>query len=477
VPTWLETIAEAYFKNPATKDLLAELSVTGSNAKGYTLSDGIGGIWLGNYEEAHKAVLLALHTNGIGGHSGITATYNRIKQLFAWEGMKDDIKRYVTNCEVCLKAKSEHNKYPGLLQPLPIPPTSWHTISLDFIDGLPKSKHFDTILVIIDKFSKYGHFLPLTHPYTASSVAKLFMDNVYKLHGMPQIIISDRDKIFTSNLWQELFKLADTTLNMSSSYHPQTDGQTERLNQCLETYLRCMIQACPNQWASWLSLAEFWYNTTYHSALGKTPFEVLYGYPPRHFGITPETQCQVPELQSWLQNRAEMHRIVKHNLERAQTRMKMQADKNRIERSFTVGDWVYLKLQPYVQLSVARRSNQKLSYRYFGPYLILQKVGEVAYKLQLPPGSQVHPVVHVSQLKKALPPSTEVSPDADLSCISVTSPLLPVQLRAIKHCKVGNRMIPKVQVQWSNLPPSWVTWENLNTLQATFPDCVNLIVG
>jgi len=196
-----------------------------------------------------------------------------------------------------------------------------------------------------------------------------------------------------------------------------------------------------------------------------------------HLGIFGITQCQVPELQSWLRNRAEMHRIVKHNLERAQTRMKMQADKNRIECSFTVGDWVYLKLQPYVQLSVARRSNQKLSYRYFGPYLILQKVGEVAYKLQLPPGSQVHPVVHVSQLKKALPPSTEVSPDADLSCISVTSPLLPVQLRDIKHCKVGNWMIPKVQVQWSNLPPSWVTWENLNTLQATFPDCVNLIVG
>jgi hypothetical protein len=148
---------------------------------------------------------------------------------------------------------------------------------LDFIVGLPKSKNFDTILVIIDKLSKYGHFLALSHPYNAQSVAKIFMDNIYKLHGMPQVIISDRDKIFTSNLWQEPFKLSETTLNVSSSYHPQTDGQTERLNQCLKTYLRCMINACPNKWSSWLCLAEFWYNTTFHSALGKSPFEVLYG--------------------------------------------------------------------------------------------------------------------------------------------------------------------------------------------------------
>ena len=120
-------------------------------------------------------------------------------------------------------------KYPGLLQPLPVPEFAWQVVSLDFIEGLPKSKHYNCILVVVDKFSKYSHFIALTHPFTAIQVAIQFMDHVFKLHGMPQVMVSDRDKIFTSAAWQELFKLTDTALRMSTSYHPQTDGQTGQL--------------------------------------------------------------------------------------------------------------------------------------------------------------------------------------------------------------------------------------------------------
>lgn len=130
--------------------------------------------------------------------------------------------------------------------------------------------------MVVDTFSKYAHFIPLAHPYTALSVATSFMNNVYKLHGLPEAIVSNRDKVFTSNLWQELFKLCQIQLKMSSSYHPQTDGQTEHVNQCLETYLRCFVQTCPKHWIKWLALAEFWYNTCYHSSTGRTPFEVVY---------------------------------------------------------------------------------------------------------------------------------------------------------------------------------------------------------
>jgi hypothetical protein len=132
----------------------------------------------------------------------------------------------------------------------------------------------------MDKFTKYAHFVPMSHPYTALPVAQLYFNNIYKLHGLPEAIISDRDRVFTSALWQELFRLSDTKLLMSS-YHPQTDGQTERLNQCLEAFLRCSVHSCPKQWSKWLSVAEFWYNTSHQTAIGLTPFQALYGHSPR----------------------------------------------------------------------------------------------------------------------------------------------------------------------------------------------------
>ena len=288
-PTWLDRLQEGYTDDADTKQLLTELSIVSPNAKGYSLSNGIirykDRVWVGNNCLAQAHILQALHSSGIGGHSGIQATYQRIKALFAWPKLKHSVTQYVQSCEICQQAKVEHTKLPGLLQPLPVPARAWKVVSMDFIEGLPKSQSYNVILVVIDKFSKYAHFLPLAHPYTALSVAQLYFNNIYKLHGLPKAIISDRDRIFTSSLRQELFKLSDTQLLMSSSYHPQTDGQTERLNQCLEAFLRCSVHSCPTQWNKWLPLAEYWYNTAFQTALGHTPFEVLYGRPPRHLGI------------------------------------------------------------------------------------------------------------------------------------------------------------------------------------------------
>jgi hypothetical protein len=140
--------------------------------------------------------------------------------LFAWPKLKQSVHRFVAECTVCQQAKPEHVKSPGLLQPLPVPTEPWEMISLDFVEGLPKSHNCDVILVIIDRFTKYGHFLPMSHPFIALQVAQLFINSVYRLHGLPKIIVSDRDKIFTSTLWKELFRLSDTSLHMSSSYHP-----------------------------------------------------------------------------------------------------------------------------------------------------------------------------------------------------------------------------------------------------------------
>jgi len=194
-----------------------------------------------------------------------------------------------------------------LLQPLPVPTQAWQVFSLDFVEGLPKSDQYNAILVVVDKFNKYGHFIPLHHPFTTMQIAKVYLDNVYRHHGLPQAIISDRDPIFTSNVWQHLFKLTDIKLFMSSAYHPQMDGQTKRLNQCLEGFLHCTGTW---QWSKWLPVAEYWYNTAYHSTLGQSPFEILYGHSPRHFGIANLQLCSVPDLEQWLKERELLTRIV-----------------------------------------------------------------------------------------------------------------------------------------------------------------------
>jgi hypothetical protein len=248
--------------------------------------------------------------------------------------MKTATKLFVQNCMICQQAKPNRSKYPGLLNPLPIPKGSWEVVSMDFIEGLPKSGTANCILVVVNKFSKYNHFIPLIHPFTAAVMSQSFLNNVYKLHGMPLAIISERDRVFTSKFWQELLKLAQVNLQMSIAYHPQTDGQTERVNQCLETFLRCFVHACPTKWSKWLALVEFWYNTSYHSTLGMSPFEVLYAHKPIHFGVQVLDGCQVPELSVSLKERGLMSSLIKQHLIRAQNRMKQQTDKKRSEVTF-----------------------------------------------------------------------------------------------------------------------------------------------
>lgn len=195
----------------------------------------------------HTKIIAALHNSPLGGHSGILVTLRKLKQYFAWKGMKSSVHAFVSACGVCKQAKPDRAKYPGLLQPLPIPEGAWHTISLDFVEGLPKSSSMDVILVAVDKFSKYIHFLALSHPFSAFSLAHLFMMHIYKLHGLPVVIISDRDRVFLSQLWQDLFKLSGVTLKMSSAYHPK-----RRPNwACQPMYgniSSVLCQCCPKQW-------------------------------------------------------------------------------------------------------------------------------------------------------------------------------------------------------------------------------------
>ncbi|GAA0174021.1 hypothetical protein LIER_27498 [Lithospermum erythrorhizon] len=354
--------------------------------------------------------ILGVHNSVLGGHSGEDKTFKRIASDFYW------------GCPV-------HN----------------------------------TILVVVDRLSKYAHFSPLRHPFTARIVAEVFLKEVVRLHGVPSCIISDRDKIFI------IFKLQGTKLLHSTAYHPQMDGQSEVVNRCLETYLRCYASDQPRNWMRWLAWAEYWYNTSFHTASKHTPFKVVYGRDPPSLiryqrGITP-----ISSIDEMLEERDVILDDLRMHLLRAQQKMKDTADKKRRDGQFSIGDKVFVKLKPYRQKSLAARRNEKLSPRFYGPFLVLSRVGEVAYKLQLLASSSNHPVFHVLQLSEAhgtihssplLPP--QLSPDMEL----IVEPAEVLGVRNSKPNRSGDR---EVLIMWNDLPLFEATWEKFDTLLQQFP--------
>jgi hypothetical protein len=230
-PLWLLTIVDAYQQDPIAQELLQKLSVAPETDNSFSLLNGVirknGKIWIPAVASLQQQIITEFHATPLGGHSGIPVTLRRLKQLFAWQGMTATVHKFVQSCLVCQQSKPDRAKYPGLLQPLPVPDAAWQVVSLDFIEGMPRSGRYNSILVVVDKFSRYAHFIPLSHPFTAETVAMAFMDIIFKLHSMPEQIISDRDRIFNSLFWRQLFRLTRTTLKMSSSYHPQTDGRSD----------------------------------------------------------------------------------------------------------------------------------------------------------------------------------------------------------------------------------------------------------
>jgi hypothetical protein len=234
-----------------------------------------------------------------------------------------------------------------------------------------------------------------------------------------------------------------------------------------------MVFNDPKKWTTWISMAEYWYNTSFHSSLKVTPFEALYGFPPPTLSEFSIPGTVDSETQDFITQRQKMLQTIKENLLQAQARMKKFADRNRVERSFKPGDMVYLKLQPYRLAAFGLRSSLKLQTKYYGPFWVLSKVGNVAYKLQLPATVSIHPVFHVSQLKRHLGPSAVPNPDlplVDQQGRIKTEPVLVLQTR-----QVPRNNLPVVQwlVQWANMPPDDATWEDASFMKATFPSFYN----
>eukprot|EP00253_Pinus_taeda_P006284 PITA_06284 len=365
--------------------------------------------------------------------------------------MKKNIAEYLARCLECQQIKAEHQHPAGLLQPLPIPKWKWEIISMDFITGLPKSKrNNDSIMVVVDKLSKAAHFIPVQSTYKATQIAHVFMQNVFKLHGLPKTIISDHDVKFTSAFWRTLFADLGTQLNFSTAYHPQTDGQTERVNQVVEDMLWAYVMQQPTLWEEYLHLVEFAYNNGYHTSTQMSPFEVMYGRKcrtPSSWGGPEDKLSLGPEM---LKEMEDMVKRVRVNLKAAQDRQKNFADRKRRFKEYQVGDHVYIRIQ--TKRSTLQWSGcAKLAPRYCGPFQILARIRPVAYQLALPSHIRVHNVFHVS-----------VEPEGEV----LVEPLNIVDRREVQLRK---RVITQVKVQWRHYGPEEATWEDEELMKITYP--------
>ncbi|KAL4562009.1 hypothetical protein LXL04_034197 [Taraxacum kok-saghyz] len=409
------------------------------------------------------------HQSASGGHSGYYRTYRRLAVNLYWPSMIKRVKAFVRECDICQRCKASTAAPSGLLQPLSIPEYIWEHVSMDFILGLPKSRSFDALLVVVDRLSKYSHFILLKHSYTAKSIAEIFVKEAIRHHEVPKSTVSDRDPLFLSRFWQEIFKSQGTELHMSSAYHPESDGQTEVINRCLETYLRCFAVDQPRTWSLWILWAKFRYNSTFHSTTGKTPFEVVYGRPAPSVVQFVPGEVRVDAVITELLDRDEVLRQLTVQLSRAQTIMKENADKKRRDVQFVTGEWVYVKLKPYRQMSVSSRVHQKLAARFFGPFQIVSKIGPVAYKLDLPPTSRIHPVFHVSLLKKAIQAVVEqgLPPKLETDATDLVFPMAILNRRTVRN---QDTEVEQWLVQWSGGTTKEATWEDRTTMENQFPD-------
>lgn len=254
--------------------------------KGYSLDHGTfrykGRIVVPPKSTLVDKLLYEYHDTPLGGHSGDFKTYQQLSQEWFWPGMRKKVQQYVRACTIYQQNKASSLIPAGLLQPVPIPHQVREDISLDFVEGLPRSNGVDTVLVVVDRLSKYAHFIGLKHPYTAQSVVQVFIREVVRNHGFLATIVSDRDQVFLSIFWRELFKSQGSSLHRSTAYHPQSDGQTEVVNKIMETFLRCFINGKPSSLAQWLPWVEFWYNTSFQVSINCSPFKVVYGREPPH---------------------------------------------------------------------------------------------------------------------------------------------------------------------------------------------------
>lgn len=358
------------------------------------------GIWFRGKQryvpkEMRMEVLRACHDNILAGHFGVRKTQHLVQREFWWPGWRKDVKLYVESCHTCSRSKRSTHKPYGLLQPLPVPEGPWKSITMDFIVELPKSNGMTTIMTIVDRYSKMARFVALPKIPTAEETAKLVIKEVVRHFGTPTQVISDRGAQFTSKFWKQFLRKLGCQVSLSTAFHPQTDGQSERMNQTVEQYLRCFCNYRQDDWEELLPTAEFAMNNSVNESTDKVPFHSVLQFFPE-FTVLGGGESVVPAAEELAERQKEIQAELKKNLGKAQERAKHFADRRReMGPVIKVGDMVWLNSENIR----TTRPSKKLDYTRLGPFRVKRQVSEVAYELEFPPHITSHPVYHVAKLE------------------------------------------------------------------------------
>ncbi|GAU51960.1 hypothetical protein TSUD_417460 [Trifolium subterraneum] len=400
--------------------------------------------------ELKKMIFDEGHKSGLSIHPGLVKMYQDLKKLFWWPRMHKEIAEYVYACLVCQKSKIEHQKP----------------------SGLPKTaKGNEVIWVVVDRLTKSAHFIAIKVGTLVPKLAEIYVEQIIRLHGIPSSIVSDRDPKFTSRFWESLQEALGTKLRLSSAYHPQTDGQSERTIQSLEDLLRACVLEQGESCDSSLPLIEFTYNNSFHSSIGMAPFEALYERrcrTPLCWYESSETVVLGPDI---VQETTEKIRMIREKMKASQSRQKSYHDKKRKDVEFQEGDHVFLRVTSTTGVGRTLKS-KKLTSKFIGPYQISERIGKVAYRIALPITlSNLHDVFHVSQLRKYVSDPSHVIESDDIQVKdNLTIETIPLRIEGREVKKLRNKEIASVKVIWGGPAGENVTWELESKMKSSYPD-------
>jgi hypothetical protein len=402
------------------------------------------------------------HDTPVTGHPGRWKTLELVTRNYWWPGISRYVASYVKGCDRCNRTKTFPAKLAGRLVPNPVPQDIWQIITVDLIEGLPESQGFDSIMVVVDRLSKMMHAIPTNKTVTSEGVARHFRDHVWKLHGLPEQVISDRGTQFVSGFMKELYTLLGIKMAPSTAYHPQTDGQTERVNQEIEQYLRVFVNHRQDDWAEWLPLAEFTHNNRIQASTRQTPFMLNSGKHPR-MGVEPGRVTKNESVDNFVTRMKASRKEAEAALHQAAEDMARYYDRSRKDAvEYQVGDKVWLEGKDIK----TNRPSKKLEDKRYGPYRITKVISPNAYKLQIPNSMRIHPVFNTVKLRPYLEDPIAERPQPERPAPVVVVDGEPEW--AVEHLEdsriYGRSRKMQYLVKWKGYPREENTWEDAENI-------------